>query len=247
MEDYKFEDLLRTQTLYLPNILSFRKCGDKLEGEIPIYDKMHMGSGYIKIDDIEIKDPDLKVKSINYVNHSIFINCWGMDKKEVRRKWNEYAKLNSGIAIRSSIGRLKKALEIEQNKIYIGKVNYISHGTYIYNKPDPFGYSWLKDISQYEWEHEVRLLALYGVQTKQRLDTIEKFKRFNLDDLEAFPFIRIRCKLEELIDSIYLSPWANEQREYDTKNILNSYSLHKEVKKSFFKGKFDEVGNLLDL
>src|SRR5258706_406031 len=51
------------------------------------------------------------------------VNCWHVNEGESAAMWDLYAN-SKGIAIRSTVGRLKKSLRPEQRKIALCKVEY---------------------------------------------------------------------------------------------------------------------------
>lgn len=250
----KFSDLILSNRMYFCELLRFRqgKDGDVLEGSIPVYNCTHLGSGYFKIDNVNITDTKQKNRAISLLGYLTAVNCWGIDKREVPMKWNKYAKSKKGIAIKSKILNIKNAIHYSKEGVFIGKVNYINHETYVYNKPDPVGYFMLKDKIKYDWEHEVRLLTIApngnpDVMKPMDLSTYDKFVEADIDDMSGINHCLIECDVDLLIDSIYVSPWAETDYIDEIKSLLDKYNLHKDVKKSFYKGHFDKNGEIMDL
>lgn len=78
------------------------------------------------------------------------VNCWNLSKKESKRMWGEYAHDKRWVVIVSTVGRLIDVLQNAKEKIYIGKIKYVSHKTYIHKDPNPFSYAFLKDKGEFE-------------------------------------------------------------------------------------------------
>lgn len=254
MSHDKFSKLLSSNSLFFYEVLKYRqtKNGDKFEGAIPAYNASHLGPGYFMIDGKQISNPYQKNRSINFLGHLIAINCWGMDKREVPRKWNEYARGERSVVIKSKILNIKKALKEAPEKIFIGKINYINYDTYVYNNQDPVGYFMLKNAINYEWEHEVRLftIATNGDRRTMKtmdLSTVDKFKKADIEHMQGIDHMLIHCDLNMLIDEVVVSPWSEAGYVDEIKDLLNKYQLHKEVKKSYYHGNISNAGVILDI
>ena len=91
--------------------------------------------------------------------------------------WNEYALDRHGVIIVSTVGKLIDALSNTKEEIYIGKIKYVSHRTYIHNEPNPFSYAFLKDKAEYEWEDELRLITIDKRNDNKVVNAISKIKK----------------------------------------------------------------------
>ncbi len=116
MDYSKFNSLLESSQIYMNGILNFHtKDQDLLEGEIPDSNKMASRGQFLKLEFHgvieEISDnPEKKIKAVNFAEHFVCINCWTISKKENKRMWQNYAKDKNSVIIKSSVGRLRKAL-----------------------------------------------------------------------------------------------------------------------------------------
>ena len=182
-------------------------------------------------------------KAIRLLENILCVNCWGMDKKEVKRKWTEYANSTHSIAIKTSVGNLKKALEKCQYEIFMGKILYIDYQTDIYHYPDPFGYSFLKNKFKFDWEHELRLACLatdYIRGENINLGTYDLFRKSCVDQFPMADYAYVSCDLDFLIEEVIISPWADDCFLVGVQNKLKSVGLNKVVKKSYYTGKINE-------
>ena len=57
------------------------------------------------------------------------INCWHENDVESVAMWKLYTKGKDGVAVQTTVGRLKQCLAHEPRSIYIASVKYLDHGT----------------------------------------------------------------------------------------------------------------------
>lgn len=131
-----FNHLLKTQSLYFSSAAQFE---DLFEGSLP--DKEFIKSYYRGIDDIPKNDLDILKKyhkhtSLNKafeaLNAMTKISCWHINNSESHLMWKSYARQHKGVAIKTTIRRLKASLKeykikpaYEAEQIWIGKVKYV--------------------------------------------------------------------------------------------------------------------------
>jgi hypothetical protein len=88
---------------------------------------------------------------------AIFVNCWYASRPDLLDVWATRG--GSAVAVRSSLGALKAALQRSSRKVHISNVSYINYAT----APIPIGNAFLsalhKDASL-QPEQEVRALFL---------------------------------------------------------------------------------------
>lgn len=90
---------------------------------------------------------------------AIFVNCWYASSPELPEVWTRCGGKNSAIAIRSSIGKLKAALQRASQRVHISNVAYIDYDI----DPIPLGNAFLSALHKnksLEPEGEVRALLL---------------------------------------------------------------------------------------
>lgn len=141
----KFKSIIEDKALYFFEVLKYRDLGDPKEGGIPEINSKLVGPGFLKCNGVYIKSPEMKSKLIFFCQHFAVVNCWGMDSQERAFRWNNYIKDRKGIAIKSSIERIKNAIEQTKYKIHIGKIKYINYKRDKNKSPNPYIYSMLKD------------------------------------------------------------------------------------------------------
>lgn len=147
----------------------------------------------------------LKISDIEPLRNELFANCWHESTHESAALWSQYGR--SAIAVRSTVGRLKRAVQRSTHKIYIGRVRYLN-----YSRPLPSGLpsnmflpAFLKRKS-FEHEREVRLVIYRTVgKTKSGLT--------------------INADLAALIEAVYISPVADAFLVASLKGVLKSVRL----------------------
>jgi hypothetical protein len=90
---------------------------------------------------------------------AIFVNCWYANRAELPHVWEECGGINCGVAIRSSIGALRAALQRSSQKVHISSVSYLNYDT----EPIPLGNAFLSALhkdKRHKDEREVRALFL---------------------------------------------------------------------------------------
>lgn len=136
-----------------------------------------------------------------------FISCWHYNDIESEAMWKTYSKdITNAVAIQTTYGRLRKALN--NPEIEIGKVNYIEYKS----RFAPFnGAFWYKRKS-FEYENEVR--AIYRAEKP------------------GIPGISIPICINELIERIFISPYASSWFFDVMISIMSSYHIDKELLQS---------------
>lgn len=213
MDLWKFEDLLKKQSLYFSTI---KNMGDKFEGRIPdsiasIWIQNLKEKGYHSvantIDMLKSYEPVL--------NYNIL--SWNISKNESFALWKIYTKNIKAIAIKSNVQRLKESLNINPFWQFIGVMNY-------YSDPTDFDFNsnimnlTINKFNYYCFENELRMLNIIPANLKSQYPEINKG-----DD------ILVPVDLDCLIDSIYLAPNAT-QTEYDNVvQLLKENNLSKDI------------------
>ena len=132
-------------------------------------------------------------------------NSWTIDDVDNYAMWKIYLKgYSEGVAIKTTVGRLKSALNYQSNKsLHFGKVNY---------QP-----SKLKPINIFEVA--TTKATAYAYEKEFRAFLVQQFRVITLktsDKSTAFkdPKYNVGCELsvdlQELIDVIYISPFATQ-------------------------------------
>lgn len=126
-----------------------------------------------------------------YKSHreNVVISSWHTNEYESFAMWQVFTKNNEGLAIQSTIGRLKEALALERNfEQYIGEVNYIDYKKEHIPFDDVF-FPFLFKRKSFQYENEIRVISDV---TSQNL-TINDGLKISID-------------INQMIEKIYIHP-----------------------------------------
>lgn len=132
--------LLAHQSLYFANLIEF---DDQWEGALPVgtteglkrayrFAVRSYGTALGADTSKEEIDPEMlqKFKSALISQQAIYgVNCWHQNEVESVAMWKLYTQGRDGVAIQTTVGRLKDCLSHEPRTIFIAKVNYLDHET----------------------------------------------------------------------------------------------------------------------
>jgi Protein of unknown function (DUF2971) len=185
--------------LYFPSLSSF-KDSDPFEGYIPV-SALRALMGYSRY----TQKPQWIDQSIDVEKEyqdrisGIYINCWHANHFESEAMWRLYSKQNDGIAIRTTVGRLKNVLEeFNQGIVHVGRVKYIDFDNQELNPNECMSDNVLFPLIKrrsYEHEKEIRIY----------LDSWENGKKIFADTVKS-RILEINSL--EIFDAIYISPYA---------------------------------------
>ncbi len=126
--------------------------------------------------------------SEHFSKRNLCVNCWHLSENESAAMWAIYSESGTGVAIRSTIGRMKKSLHVEPRDVSMCEVQYVDFSNF--DNGDGYFSLNLKRKS-FEHEKEVRLWRLEA----DHCGTQEFGANINVD-------------LDELIEQVYISPKA---------------------------------------
>lgn len=204
----KFLHLITSKQLFFTRL---SKMTDKYEGSLPdeilhkIIQQIHKETNGDPFDRI-IK----KRREFEKFKDFTFINCWAKNRNESYALWKIYLRgSSSGVAIKSTVGKLRKSLESQPDNFdfYIGDVKYNSVNLEL--PPTPHQLTLLKK-PYYEFENEVRVFFDYDEEFEKRTPLFSET-----------PGWALNIDIEELIDSIYISPFSGKWFEKPFREILN--------------------------
>lgn len=174
----KFLDMLLSKKLFMSRSDKFE---DQYEGTFsePTFDE---------IKKIAVNNP----KFLDYYKshrEKVVISSWHINEYESFAMWQIFTKNNEGLAIQSTIGRLKSALEPEKKYIQnIGAVNYIDYKKELIPFDDTF-FPFLFKRKSFQYEREVRIISDTSVN------------RVSIND-----GLKIDINIDQLIEKIYIHP-----------------------------------------
>ena len=174
----KFLDLLLSKKLFMSR-------SDKFEDQ---YEGTFSEPTYEEIRKIAVNNPEF----LNYYKshrEKVAVSSWHINEYESFAMWQIFTQNSEGLAIQSTVSRLKKALDSEtQHKQYIGEVNYIDYKKEYIPFDDMF-FPFLFKRKSFQYEREIRIIS----------DVSESNLKLN-DGL------KINVDINQLIEKIYIHP-----------------------------------------
>lgn len=249
---WKLESLIKEKSFYLPRADSLVKM-DIHDGPIrPAYEEYitkkifsNEFHYYIKkelkllsLDGIEISENRcwdlIQIRKrflmvYNYFLNNSFVTYWNIDTGESKYMWETYIHEPSGVAIVSTVGKLKECLQISNFPITISKVEYTDWengsidfrilfnggGAYpivlqmLYNKT----VRWIRDKELRLVYADLPVEQIYGFLLGSRFDLTRKSN-------EHF---KIPVDITNLIDEMYLCPGSNGDSKNKVMELISSH------------------------
>lgn len=158
----------------------------------------------------QLSDEDIRQQIIE-AREKVFINCWHSNRYESAAMWHLYLQnIKEGIAIKTTVGRLKQSFIDNVNNPFICPVSYIDYDV----DPVKVGKHWLDSFlfKRKSFEHENEVRALFYVDHPQYLS--------------HYAGLPVKTQLANLIDAVYVSPTAQKWFFDVIKIELKKYGLH---------------------
>jgi len=218
----KFISMLSQSKLYFAKIKSILSA-DPLEGSPS---RLFYELPFVRFEDLtdELKETlDIKdanrfydfTSSLGIMNVGIerdkeltFVNCWHMNDGESAAMWRLYALEKQGLAVQSTIARLKQSFKGYKDHIFVGKVKYVDFETDfvpVRNALIPF----LHKRKSFDHEKEVRAVIWSAPAN---------------EDVSNISGIEVPADIETLIEKVYVSPYAPAWHTLVVKNIVEKFS-----------------------
>jgi Protein of unknown function (DUF2971) len=174
----KFLDLLLSQKLFMSR-------SDKFEDQ---YEGTFSEPTYEEIKKLSINNPEF-LQYYKSHREKVAVSSWHINEYESFAMWQIFTQNSEGLAIQSTVERLKKALDSEKNhEQYIGEVNYIDYKKEYIPFDDLF-FPFLFKRKSFQYEREVRIIS----------DVSQSNIKLN-DGL------KINVDINQLIEKIYIHP-----------------------------------------
>ena len=181
---WKYLDLSKFLDMLLSDQL-FMSRSDKFEDQ---YEGTFSEPTFEEIKKIAANNP----KFLDYYKshrEKVVISSWHANEYESFAMWQIFTKNNEGLAIQSTIGRLKEALKPEKHyEQYIGEVNYIDYKKDFIPFDDTF-FPFLFKRKSFQYEREIRIISDVS-STNLTIDN----------------GLKIGVNLNQLIEKIYIHP-----------------------------------------
>ena len=155
-------------------------------------------------DDADLTDHAFMLARMDDKARANFVlNCWCRSDGESDLHWHTYGRDAEGVAIRSTVGRLKRALKRYKEEVYIGEVKYIDFETELIPDKRKIQRTVYKRLA-FRNDQEVRAV-IDASKVKGRFTTRGGF---------------VEVEMNELAHEIVLSPMANRSLTDGVKAML---------------------------
>lgn len=212
MDLEKFESLLKNSSLFFCRADRF---ADPFEGSIPKREVKEDISG------LSNQHRLMKKQKI--------INCWHINNSENDSMWKLYLKSNEGIAIRTTVERLKLSFANTKELVFCSQVRYLDYE---------------KDIWYHETDYPHTRYNMFIPLVHKRIEFIQEnelrlihsidYREFSNDYWEKQPIEKgknIRIDINVLVDEIYCAPTCDNYQTSKTERIIQRYGYKFNVKK----------------
>lgn len=174
----KFLDLLMSQKLFMSR-------SDKFEDQ---YEGTFSEPTYEEIKKTAIDNPEF-LQYYKSHREKVAVSSWHINEYESFAMWQIFTQNSEGLAIQSTVSRLKKALDSEtQHQQYIGEVNYIDYKKEYIPFDDMF-FPFLFKRKSFQYEREIRILS-----------------DVTANNIKLNDGLKINVDINQLIEKIYIHP-----------------------------------------
>lgn len=223
MDYSKFIAMLEDKSLYFTRGDRFQ---DRFEGTLP--NMVHPKARRLLEELREYHGRPFDDEVFNKLNlldrRTVAINCWHMNEIESDAMWKLYLKAQGeGVAIKSTVGRLKSALGDGGRTVHIGAVEYIDYEKDEFEMLNSFSRFLHKRIG-FIHEHELRALIGLGM----KMQSGDRFDFLNAEAEVEFG-LKVPVNLRSLIQEIRIAPGA-KWLELVTLKVINRHELPVQVK-----------------
>ncbi len=168
----------------------------------------------------------------DWLKQSVAINCWHTNEYESAAMWRLYLKSNEGIAIRSTVSRLRDSLQSDDESLtlHVGNVRYIDFKTEMIPVPPPRDNllaPFMYKRKSFEHEHELRALVM-AEEIPTVNGTSQPFARRTF----ANAGVCVPVDLHMLTDNIFVAPTSPPWFHTLVVSILAKYGVDSPVTQS---------------
>ena len=178
-----------------------------------------------------------------YTKHRIrwAVSSWRKGDKDSEAMWATYSRLDSGIAIVSDVGRLRKSFQNPKWLVNIESVQYVDRDSFRFGK---YKDSFLCKDDSFVYEHEIRAyidllqgktnppILEFSVDIDKPSDDIEPPQSSILLELDGVDGAAVEVSLSDLICRVVLAPQSPEWIVKLVQQLVNMAELQCDCKKS---------------
>lgn len=151
------------------------------------------------------------LRTVEMNREVLYASCWHLSECESAAMWSIYAARGYGMAIQSTVGRLKRAVAEEPAEVLIGEVSYSEH--------------FQQDLGP--------INIIENAHRKRRSFEHERELRLSVVDFSAAARVKfVRVALGVLVERIHLAPRSEDWVLGLAQELVNRYALSVEVQRS---------------
>ena len=237
-----FVNLLDTEALYFTRADKFE---DPYEGFIPQSIMDAYKQSLKRVTPAEFVEAIMKRHETS--RKYVMCNCWHRNVVESMAMWEKYHMRNSGVAIKTTMEKMKNSL-LSEYSIYIGKIEYIYGNTdddqYMQNflqSDIPLAkkltyFPYFRKRKEYEHEQEVRLIVdidsfVMDALNNQTVETVDTFLETGLPDICDIGML-FNIDVSTLVDEVIVSPYAKDWITETLRSVVQKFGFNFQVSPS---------------
>lgn len=140
----------------------------------------------------------------NAMRMMFHITCWHMNERESAAMWGLYQTEGRGIAIKSTVGRLKEAVRSSSDDIYMAAVRYVDYATEFVPEGNLF-YRVIHKRLSFEHENELRMIVSPPAPTVE-VEREGVVETVIVPGYQAPPGLSIPVDLSAMVEAIHIAP-----------------------------------------
>ncbi len=207
---WKYLDLSKFLDMLLSHQL-FMSRSDKFEDQ---YEGTFSEPTFEEIKKIAANNPKF-LNNYKLHREKVVISSWHINEYESFAMWQIFTQNTEGLAIQTTIGKLKKALLTDKKTAqYIGAVNYIDYKKELIPFEDTF-FPFLFKRKSFQYEREIRIISDVS-NTNLKIDN----------------GLKVDVDLNQLIEKIYIHPKSENWYKKLVIELVSKLGFDFEIEKS---------------
>ena len=219
----KFVALLSSGTMWFARADQFE---DQWEGHYPLAEGPEPTAERLLAAGHEPEIVRLHGNLRHTMRYMTYLSCWNQSSVESAAMWKLYLPSGSGVAIRSTVGRMRAALKRIPETVHLASVRYIDFELESFH-PSSFLTPYAHKRRFFSYENELRGIVVHQPETME----------FAMSVKEGCPpdspaGVAVQVDPEELIDSVVLSPFAPGWLRRTIREVVERFGLNLQVTES---------------
>ena len=196
MDFTKFIALLERRALFFARS---DKLNDPFEGSFP---QKNIKARYVNLhpefEEVLLSLPSLMSAFWMQLKRFTLVSCWHESNYESEAMWKLYASANGGLAIKTRFDSFVKSF-ITDEKIHIGKVQYVDYDNDLIPEDDPLS-PYLHKRKSFEHEQEVRVIV-QNITTSQLTELQDDY------DIGKYYEVDLNLLIQEVVVDPFTPEW----------------------------------------